>query len=100
MLGFIKKYFFTGLAFLSTLASVNSLSTAWLNAVPLSCISMNNHECKVRLQNVNVNGDDPVLFPISIKKVNAGVIATKSIIHMQNCVFLALWKTLTLKCSI
>ena len=36
MLGFIKKYFFTGLAFLSTLASVNSLSTAWLNAVPLS----------------------------------------------------------------
>ena len=51
---------------------------------------MNNHECKVRLQNVNVNGDDPVLFPISIKKVNAGVIATKSIIHMQNCVFLVL----------
>ena len=57
MLGFIKKCFFTGLAFLSTLTSVNSLS----------CISMNNQECKVRPQIVNVNGDDPVFFPFSIK---------------------------------
>ena len=57
MLGFIKRCFFTGLAFLSTLMSVNSLS----------CISMNNQECKVRPQIVNVNGDDPVFFPFSIK---------------------------------
>ena len=49
--------FFTGLAFLSTLTSVNMLS----------CISMNNHECKVRPQIVNVNEDDPVFFPFSIK---------------------------------
>ena len=60
MLGFIKKYFFIGLAFLT---SVNSL-----NAIPLSCISMNNQECKVRSQIVNVNGDDPVFFPFSIKR--------------------------------
>ena len=33
----------------------------------LSCISMNNQECKVRPQIVNVNGDDPVFFPFSIK---------------------------------
>ena len=45
MLGVIKKYFFTGLAFLSILTSVNLLS----------CISMNNQECKVRPQIVNVN---------------------------------------------
>ena len=51
MLGFIKKSFFTGVAFLSTLTSVNLLS----------CISMNNQECKVRSQIVNVNGDDPVI---------------------------------------
>ena len=57
MLRFIKKCFFTGLAFLSTLTSVNLLS----------CISMNNQECKVRPQIVNVNGDDPVFFPFSIK---------------------------------
>ena len=49
--------FFTGLAFLSTLTSVNSLSS----------ISMNNQECKVRPQNVNANGNDPVFFPFSIK---------------------------------
>ena len=33
----------------------------------LSCISMNNQECKTRPQVVNVNGDDPVFFPFSIK---------------------------------
>ena len=57
MLGFIKKDFFTGLVFLSTLTSVNSLS----------CTSRNNQECKVRQQVVNVNRDDPVFFLFSIK---------------------------------
>ena len=28
---------------------------------------MNNQECKERPQIVNVNGDDPVFFPFSIK---------------------------------
>ena len=28
---------------------------------------MNNQECKVRPQIVNVNGDNPVLFPFTIK---------------------------------
>ena len=57
MLGFIKRYFFTGLAFLSTLTSVNLLS----------CISRNNQECKVRPQIVNVNSDEPVFYPFSIE---------------------------------
>ena len=57
MLGFIKRCFFTGLVFLSTLTGINSLS----------CISMNNQECKVRPQIVNVNSEEPVLFPFSIK---------------------------------
>ena len=56
-LGFIKKCFYTGLAFLSTLTRVNLLS----------CISMNNRKCKVRPQTVNVNGNEPVFFPFSIK---------------------------------
>ena len=60
MYGFIKRCFFTGLVFLSNLTSVNLLSVATLNGVPLSRISMNNQECKVRPQIVNVNGDDPV----------------------------------------
>ena len=57
MFGFIKKCFSKELAFLSTLTSVNLLS----------CISMNNQECKVRPKIVSVNGDDPVFFPYSIK---------------------------------
>ena len=49
--------YFTGLAFSSTLTGINSLS----------CISMNNKDYKVRLQIVNLNGDEPVLFPFSIE---------------------------------
>ena len=80
MFEFIKKYFHTGLAFLSTLSKVNLLS----------CISMNNQECKVRPQIVNVNGDDPVFFLLVLKQVNAVVVATISIMHTQNYVFLML----------
>ena len=82
MLGFIKKCFLTGLACLSTLTNINLLS----------CISMNNQECKVRPQIVNVNGDDPVFFPFILKQVKAVVVATISIFHMQNCVLLILLK--------
>ena len=56
----------------------------------LRCISMNNQECKVRPQIVNVNGNDPVFFLLVLKQVNAVVVATISIIHVQNCVFLML----------
>ena len=49
--------FFTGLTILSSFTSVNLLI----------CISMNNQECKTRPQVVNVNGDEPVFFPFSIK---------------------------------
>ena len=58
MLEFVKKCFFTGVSLLSTFTSVNSLS----------CISMNNQECKVRPEIVNVNNDEPVFYPFSIKK--------------------------------
>ena len=54
--------FFTGLVFLLTLTSVNLLSAALL-----SCVLMNNHECKVRPRVVNVNSKEPVFFPSSIK---------------------------------
>ena len=33
----------------------------------LSCISMNNQECRIRPQIANVDGGDPVFFPFSIK---------------------------------
>ena len=57
MFWFIKKSFFAGLTSLSTLTGVN----------PLSCISMTNKECKVRPEIINVNSDEPVFYPFSIK---------------------------------
>ena len=59
---FVKKAFFVGLTILSSFTNAKSL-----NAIPLSCISMNNQECKTRPQTVNVNGDEPVFFPFSIE---------------------------------
>ena len=83
MLGFIKMCFFTRLVFLSTLTSINLLS----------CISMNNQECKVRPQIVNVNSDEPVFYPFSIKTSNAVVVVAILMIHMRKYVFLMLLKT-------
>ena len=77
--------FFAGLVFLSALASVNLLSAA-----PLSCISINNQECKVRAQIMNVNIEEPVFFPSVLKQVNSVVLVIISMTHMQNCVFLML----------
>ena len=54
---FVKKVFFIGLTILSSFTYANSLS----------CISMNNQSCKTRPLIINVNGDEPVLFPFSIK---------------------------------
>ena len=59
MFGFIKKVFFTGLTILS---SVNLLAVT-----PLRCISMINQECNVRPEIVNVNSNEPVFYPFSIK---------------------------------
>ena len=53
----VKKLFFVGLTILSSFTNANSLS----------CISINNQECKSRPQVINVNGDEPVFFPFSIK---------------------------------
>ena len=64
MFGFIKKAFFSGLTILS---SVNLLSASPLNATQLKCVSMTNQECKLRPEIVNVNSDEPVFYPFSIK---------------------------------
>ena len=38
------------------------------NVNQLECASMNNQECKVRPEIVNVNGNEPVFYPFSIKR--------------------------------
>ena len=57
MLRIIKKCFFIGSLFLSNLVSTNSLS----------CISMNYQACKARPGIINVNSNNPVFYPFSIK---------------------------------
>ena len=59
---FFKKVFFIGLTILSNFTNVIPL-----NAIPLNCISMKNQECKTRPQVVNVNSNNPIFYPFSIK---------------------------------
>ena len=57
MFAFIKKVFYMGSFFLSSLVSTTHLSY----------ISMANKKCKVRSEIVNVNSNEPVFYPFSIK---------------------------------
>ena len=87
---FVKKVFAIRLIILSNFANVIPLS-----ATPLNCISMKNQECKTRPQVVNVNSNNPIFCPFSIKTSkcscncnNINVIILT--IHMQKFVFLTL----------
>ena len=59
---------------------------------PLECVSMNNQECKVRTEIVNVNSNEPLFHPFISKQVNTMVVVTISMTPMQNYVFLMLSK--------
>ena len=58
----VKKVFFTGLAILSSFKNAIAL-----NPTTLSCISMSNQECKARPEIVNVNSNNPIFYPFSVK---------------------------------
>ena len=61
MFGFVKQIFISAMVFSGcNLSNVNSLK----------CISMNNQECKLRPEIVNVNSDETVSFLFSIKTSN------------------------------
>ena len=57
MLKFIKKIFISTMMLFGSLSIVN----------PLKCVSTNNQKCKVTLEIVNVNSNDPLFYPFSIK---------------------------------
>ena len=59
---FIKKIFYIGSLYLSTLVSASPL-----NAIPLSCISLKNQECKVRPKIADIISNKPIFYPFSIK---------------------------------
>ena len=58
MFGFVKQILVSTMMFFGcNLSSIN----------PLECVSMNNQKCKVRPEIVNINSNEPVFFPFSIK---------------------------------
>ena len=58
MFRFAKRIFVSAMMFFGcNLSSVN----------PLECVSMNNQECKVRPEIVNVNSNEPIFYPFSIR---------------------------------
>ena len=57
MLIFIKKIFYIVSLCLSSLVS----------ATPLNCISLKNQECKVRPKIDDINSNNPIFYPFSIK---------------------------------
>ena len=59
---FVKKVFFIGLTILSNFINENSR-----NATSLNCISVKNQECKTRPKVINVNSNNPIFYPFSIK---------------------------------
>ena len=62
MFRFVKQIFVSAMMFFGcNVSGVNSL-----NAVP-KCISMNNQECKIRPEIININSNEPLFYPYSIK---------------------------------
>ena len=57
---FVQKVFFLGLTILSNFTNV-------LSATPLDCISMKNQECKIRPEIININSNNLIFYPFSIK---------------------------------
>ena len=53
----IKQIFISTIIFFDNLSNVN----------PLKCISLKNQECKVRPEIINVNSNNPIFYPFSIK---------------------------------
>ena len=58
MLGSIEKVFFAAITFFSYNV---------LNVNPLECISTNNQGSKTRTKIININNNEPVFYPFSIK---------------------------------
>ena len=83
MNGFIKQTFALAmLLFRCNALDVNSLK----------CFSINNTQCKVRPEIININCNEPSFYPYSVKINKSSVVITMPMMHIQKCVFLMLLK--------
>ena len=55
---YLKNFFVVTMSFFSCDA---------LNAIPLKCVSMNNQECRIRPEIININSYEPIFYPCSIE---------------------------------
>ena len=55
---FLKQVFVSAMMFFGCNA---------LNTIPLKCVSMNNQECKIRPEIINIISNEPKVYPYSIK---------------------------------
>ena len=55
LFSFLKKVFVLGLTVLSSITNA------------LECVSMKNQECKVRLKIADINSNNPIFYPFSVK---------------------------------
>ena len=63
MFGFIKQIFVLAIMFFGcNMSGINSS-----NAISLECISVNNQECKIRPGMININTNEPLFYPYSVK---------------------------------
>ena len=73
MFRFLKQIFVSAMMFFGCNAlyaiplNAISLNTVPLNAVPLKCVSMHNQECRIRPEIININSNEPMIYPYSIK---------------------------------
>ena len=68
MFGFVKQIFVSEMMFfICNISSVNLLNAVSLNAVSLKCVSINNQECKIRPEIININSNEPLFYHYSIK---------------------------------
>ena len=63
MFGFIKKMFVVAVTF----SSFNGIAFNPVNVNSLECVSSDNQDCRTRTKIVNINNNEPVFYPFSIK---------------------------------
>ena len=75
---FVKKVLVLGLTVLSNVTNA------------LKCLSMNNQPCIIRPEIININSNNPIFYPFSVKINRCSSNCNNIMIHMQEFVFLIL----------
>ena len=69
------------------------VAMSFLSCNALECVSMNNQECRIRPEIININSNKPLFYPYSVKIGKYSGSCKNINTHMQNYVFLMLLKT-------